>query len=316
MNHIVNYINKELGMSIEITPVNKRCIHNLPTFLTSMYCLFSGKIHEQSVIFARYMPEIVLAPSNYAKHERMLRQVFNDPIIFVFNQIQSYNKKRISDLGINYIVSDSVIHLPELFIILSKTAKKDHVVIAKPLTPTAQTVLLYYLYNNKNDLSYKQLQESLGMPYPTVCRTIEILKTSKLCRVVGSRDKTIQFDVDKIELFNRALPLMKSPVKRVIYSETVPNLSYKTGMTALSEYTMINPDVFEHVAISYGEYKQLKDYSIEDNHLPIHIEVWDYDPSMFAQKDVVDVISLYLSLKDNQDERIHYELNQIIQHLW
>ena len=314
MDQVVKYIKKELGINIELSPVERN--HSLPTFLTSLYCLYKGKIYEQSVVFAQYMSDSILAPSNYPKHEKMLKQVFAVPVIFVFNQIQSYNKKRLSSLGVNFIVLDSQIYLPELLIVLSKPPKTKRIDADKPLTPTAQVVLLYYFYGNDNIFSYKQLQEALGMPYPTVCRAIEVLTVSKLCRVVGLREKTIQFDDDKVELFNKALPLMKSPVKKVLFAEKGPELAYKTGITALSEYTMINPDEYEHLAISYEESKQLKNYSTEDHYLPMHIEVWGYNPALFAKEGVVDKISLYLSMKDNQDERIQYELNQMIQKIW
>lgn len=316
MNQVVKYIKQELGTDVEITPVDNKHVRKLPVYLTSIYSFCAGKINGQSVVFAQYMPEAILAPSNYAKHEKLLRQVFETPIIFVFNQIQSYNKKRISSLGINYIIPDSQIHLPELYIILSKTPKKTQIERITSLTPSAQTVILNYLFGDENDFTYKHLQDVLEMPYPTVCRAIETLTRSELCQVLGSRNKTIHFTEDKATLFNQALLLMKTPIKKVVYADDVPEHSYKAGITALSEYTMINLDEYEHVAISYDESKWLKDFSTEDKYLPVHIEVWDYDPALFAKDGIVDKISLFLSIKDNQDERLQYEMNQMIQQLW
>ena len=48
------------------------------------------------------------------------------------------------------------------------------------------------------------------------------------------------------------------------------------------------------------------------------IEVWKYNPKtlvedVFNENSVVDPLSLYLSLKDNQDERIEMALEQIIE---
>lgn len=316
MNQIIKYIKQELGADVGIAPVDNKNVRKLPVYLSSIYNFYAGKINGQSVVFAQYMPESILAPSNYAKQERILRQVWGTPIIFVFNQIQSYNKKRIGTLGINFIIPDSQIHLPELYIILSKSPKKTQIESITSLTPSAQTIILHYLFGDENDFTYKHLQDVLEMPYPTVCRAIETLTKSKMCHVIGSRSKTIHFAEDKATLFNQALLLMKTPVKKVVYADDVPEHAYKAGITALSAFTMVNPDEYEHVAISYDESKRLKDFSTEDKYLPVHIEVWDYDPALFAKDGIVDKISLFLSIKDNQDERLQYEMNQMIQQLW
>lgn len=316
MNQVVIYIKQELGTDVEITPADNKYVRKLPVYLTSIYKFYVGNINGQSVVFAQYVPATILAPSNYAKHERTIRQVFETPVIFVINQIQSYNKKRISSLGINFIVPNSQIYLPELYIVLSKSPQKNQIESVVSLTPSAQTIMLHYLFCDENDFTYKHLQDVLEMPYPTVCRAIEILTKFKLCQVLGLRSKKIHFEEDKASLFTQALTLMKTPVRKKVYADVVPEHAYKAGITALSEYTMVNPDEYEHVAISYDEFKWLKDFSTEDKYLPVHIEVWDYNPALFAKDGIVDKISLFLSIKDNQDERLQYEMNQMIQQLW
>jgi hypothetical protein len=39
--------------------------------------------------------------------------------------------------------------------------------------------------------------------------------------------------------------------------------------------------------------------------------VWSYKPELFAKERVVDRLSLYLSLKDNEDERVQAALEGI-----
>jgi len=41
----------------------------------------------------------------------------------------------------------------------------------------------------------------------------------------------------------------------------------------------------------------------------IEIEIWSYDPALFGQDGTVDRLSLYLSLKDNHDERVESALD-------
>ena len=42
------------------------------------------------------------------------------------------------------------------------------------------------------------------------------------------------------------------------------------------------------------------------------IEVWRYNPMLLAKSNVVDPLSLYLSLKTNEDERVRIELKNLI----
>lgn len=42
------------------------------------------------------------------------------------------------------------------------------------------------------------------------------------------------------------------------------------------------------------------------------IQVWKYNPQILSSTGVVDKLSLYLSLKDNEDERIQIELERLI----
>jgi len=316
MEQAIKYVQEELGIKIEISPVEDKRINSLPVYLANLYSLYTGRINECAVLFAHFIPETIIAPSNYTKHEKILKQVWQMPIIFVLDQVQSYNRRRLSSLGINLIVPGVLIYLPELFIVLSKDNKHNNSTTVKSLSPTAQTVLLYYLYGKENDFSYAQIQNTLKMPYQTVCRAMEMLVRLNLCQTIGSRNKCVHFESNKRELLDQALPLLKSPVNKVIYTEKVPGNAYKTGLSALTEYSMINPDEYEHVAISNETLKELGAFSQEDKYLPIHIEVWNYNPALFANDGVVDKISLYLSMKDRQDERIKYELNQMIQQLW
>ena len=316
MEQAIKYVQEELGIKIEVSPVEDKRINSLPVYLANLYSLYTGRINECSVLFAHFIPDTIIAPSNYSKHQKILGQIWQMPIIFVLDKVQSYNRKRISSLGINLIVPGVLIYLPDLLIVLSKDNKYQNPTVVKSLSPTAQTVLLYYLYGKGNDFSYAQIQQALDMPYQTVCRAIEMLVRLKMCQTIGLRNKCVHFEGDKSKLLDQALPFLKSPVDKLIYTEKKPEHAYKAGQTALSEYSMLNPDEYEHIAISNDTFKKLGSFSKEDKYLPIHVEVWDYNPALFANDGVVDKISLYLSVKDRQNERIKYELNQMIQQLW
>lgn len=317
MKEVIKYIKEMLDTDLVLSPISNSQNKNIPFYLAGAYKFYWGKIQGNTVVFAEFQQDTMLSPGKYAKHELIIKNALQAPVVFVFRNIQSYNRKRLVSNKINFIVPNSQIYLPDLWINISnKGDRKNKNKNVNHITPTAQTILLYYFLQNSNDFTYAHLQEVLGMPYPTICKAIETLNHMKLCEAIGSRSKIVHFAEDKAGLFEQSAPLMKSPVKRMVYSDTLPKKSYRSGIYALSDYTMINPPEWKQVAISQEEYKKLESYSNDDFLLPFHIEVWSYDPGHFAQNGLVDKISLYLSLKENADERVQHELKQMIRQLW
>jgi hypothetical protein len=42
------------------------------------------------------------------------------------------------------------------------------------------------------------------------------------------------------------------------------------------------------------------------------IEIWNYAPELFAKKGIVDPLSLFLTLKNTEDERIEMVLDNLL----
>ena len=71
----------------------------------------------------------------------------------------------------------------------------------------------------------------------------------------------------------------------------------------------------EHPVYAIG-YKQWQSLSLEPREGPddanIELEIWHYDPALFAVSGHVDPFSLYLSLRELQDERVEKALETIM----
>lgn len=53
---------------------------------------------------------------------------------------------------------------------------------------------------------------------------------------------------------------------------------------------------------------------INDQNL-LELELWTYDPYLFAEGDRLDVASLYASLQENNDERIEQALKEVLREM-
>jgi hypothetical protein len=93
----------------------------------------------------------------------------------------------------------------------------------------------------------------------------------------------------------------------------------------LTEYSNLNPDIQEHRAMEKGLFYGLKNMEAFVDMNPQEgrycLEVWKYNPLVLTKgngtQSLVDPLSLYLSMKHMNDERIAIALEGIInKYIW
>jgi hypothetical protein len=93
-----------------------------------------------------------------------------------------------------------------------------------------------------------------------------------------------------------------------------------SGITALANYTNIAEGAVQYFAISTDELKQLQkandfpEWNNQDGNYCL--EVWSYEPKSLGTSEIVDPLSLFLSMRIEKDERIEISLEQLIHGLW
>lgn len=104
---------------------------------------------------------------------------------------------------------------------------------------------------------------------------------------------------------------MQSPVRkvRVIGGRVENRVAPLAGESALARYTMLAMPRIETRAILSVRWKRLEKKlalapasAFEDEQ--IEVQTWTYDLQILTQADVIDRLSLYLSVRENPDERI------------
>ncbi|MBK8874366.1 MAG: hypothetical protein IPN13_10755 [Bacteroidetes bacterium] len=89
----------------------------------------------------------------------------------------------------------------------------------------------------------------------------------------------------------------------------------KTNISALADYTSINAEQREYYACKLSTWNFLEGVNFQpSNALEANycIEVWKYDPYFLAEDGCVDKLSLYLSLRHHQDERVQIALDELM----
>jgi len=330
MKVLKQYIETTLGAAVQFESLASEQKAKLPFYFNQTYHLFEASMFDHELIFAKLIDTRSFTASQSANNLLKLHKLLKKPIVLVLDEITSYNRIRLIDKRVNFIVPGKQMFLPEMLVDLRESfAKPQSEQQKKTLTPSSQFLLLFHILNQESKWSFeektlKEIAERLDYTPMAITKAVNNLKHLDLITTIGDKEKHIQFKQNKIELWSQLEEqnLWKTPVlKRIYIDELPPNTSTQLSNTsALPAYSNVNPSRQEFRAMDKSNFYSLKKCNAiaetNVNEGRYCLEIWKYNPALLAKlvqgdNSVVDPLSLYLSLKDETDERIEIALEQI-----
>ncbi len=319
---IIAYLEKALALRPTFS--DKAYSESIPYIIKNNYILSNLKLLDHSFLLLWERENVETSPATIAKHIRWLEDRIGLPAIFGFKSIEAYNRKRLVERKIPFIVPGSQLYLPDLGIDFQEHLKKARSK-KDTLSPSAQLVLLAYLLRKPeiDNWTATNLAGVFNTSKMTMSRAIDSLIDVELIDVVQDwREKQIYFKEDRKTLWKRALPYLKSPVQKRVFVENIDvDIGTVAGLCALAELTMIASPARKVRALSRKEWKSLQ----KDKNLRIipdvskelaafEFEIWRYDPKVLSIDGIADPLSLYLSSPDEgeNDERVQGELKHLL----
>ena len=165
----------------------------------------------------------------------------------------------------------------------------------------------------------RYLQGIMPYNYLALSRAVIHLENCGLCRTSkdGTGTKIIHFACPKRELWQKSQKILSSPVKKILYSDSLLEENFSMSrMNALSQYSHLNPEPYGSIAV-WDRIFRTSDFPCNDIEGNYRIEIWKYPATMPGQpnSNVVDKLSLYLSMKEETDARIEKELEILIERM-
>ena len=316
METLKKYIESTLGIKVEIIPVAKEKMKGLPYFVESNYNLFSMGLFDRELLLVELKENI--PAEQLRKHLNIIQKAFQLLTVAVLQPIEAYNRLRLIEKKVPFIIAGKQMFMPQLFIDLKEfgvhvTEKQE------TMQPAAQLLLLFHLQvESLEGFNLKTIAEKLEYNSATITRAVKYLLSINLCVLHGTKDKFLHFNFSKHELWSKSESLMFNPTKKSTYYAGVLNESglKKTNINALSDYSDLNPTIMAFYAAKPGYIQQLRNENpTQTGQLEgdICIEEWKYDPQKLSNSGTVDRLSLYLCLKENKDERVQDALEQMIE---
>ncbi|MBO7051727.1 MAG: hypothetical protein J6W24_03575 [Prevotella sp.] len=307
----VDYLAELTGSEVKVLAHANRDDAKLPLAIISCYNLCDVEFIETVVTIAMPTEQDGISPMQLAKHQAKMMEAFHHPVVFVLESVESYKIPRLTQARVNFIVPGKLIFIPSLLIAL-RELKNKAIVMPEKMPPVAQMLVLYHLEKgNLDGLNTAEIAELTGLAYPTINVALRWLDINKIITLVGGKQKHVEIIMSKIELWNKSLPLMSSPIERILFADTKPVGGLMAGETAMGHYTMLAEPATPVIAIDKAAAKE-NAALMNKEYGDIKVEVWRYSPALLSEEGCVDKLSLYLCMKDSPDERIQMECDTLI----
>jgi len=308
-------------LDIDTRPKQWQGAGNLPIFLRNTYVFFGVRILGVSCLVMATRGKTEQTPATIQKHILQVRKKWQDEVIYLQQKVTAYNRKRLIQYKIPFVVPLNQMYLPFLGIDLREHFRN----IREPeasFSPSTQVVVLYYLsQHGQLRLTPKTLANELGYSIMTMTRALDELDGVGLGTIaMEGRERVLRFNQDKRLVWETALERLRNPVKKRIWVKTFSNKSFgvKAGLSALASYSNLAEPVNPVLALERKYWKKVKtndDVMVLDIAEPdaSELEIWSYSPNLFANKGVVDRFSLFLSTKEDNDERVQSALERMME---
>jgi DNA-binding MarR family transcriptional regulator len=314
MNILKKYIDETLGIETTIIPLKQQLAKQLPLYITAVYNVQQTAFYGRPICLLIANTENTQTPAQLHKQMQLVEQKTGLTVVFVFEKVISYNIKRMIQVGLNFIIPNKQLFIPALMMDLRKMPATIPLK-TECLTPIAQLMLLYHLQKRElNNLTTQQLSDKFNQTYLKTSRAVKNLEALGLCNLTSGKEKKIQFTAKGKELWLKAQSSFQNPIERVLFTDellTDDRQAFASNINALAHYSMLNDETKRYYAIGKNNLKSL---AVETNKYAGDntIEVWRYNPDLLSDNGFIDRLSLYLIFKNDSDERVQTELEQLI----
>jgi DNA-binding MarR family transcriptional regulator len=309
------YLEDNLDASVQIRPIDLSA--QLPYFYTEYYRLYNLVINGVDYLLCEARD--ILIAKQVRTQLAELESRIGKQTVYLSTEINASLRRSLVEKRVSFIIPKSQIYLPKLGIVFNDRYHSTRYT-QDSLSPVAQVILIRTILNREYDsVTASEYAGKLSYAIMSVSRAFtEFVTYGLVSREEHWRRKPITWLYQGRELWEKALPLLFNPAQKSLWINNSERLSYcLAGISALSRYSMINEDDYlTYATISSIAKKDFGIHYMNHRNRPSdnfnQLQIWRYNPKLISNEDVVDRLSLYLSLKDSTDERIQIALDEMM----
>lgn len=319
-----NYLAEGIGLDSTSYVEAERQVSSLPLYLRTYYRFVQIRLFGQPVVFAVQADDRDnMTPAEYRRHYEVFREHLDAQTAIVIGEVPSYTRRQLIKMGVPFVVPGRQMFLPALL-----TDLREHFPVQKErprhVTAAAQVILLRHLVGGQIEgIALRQLANELGYSAMMVTKACKELQAAELCRTVVRRREThIQFELKRRPLWEKAFAYLRSPVRGKHWVKTPITVKdcWRAGISALATVSLLSDDSLPTYAMKHEIYRRKLEQGVihgcgGPEEATARVECWRYDPGVLVTDGIVDYLSLYLSLCDEQDERVVEARDSLLERL-
>ncbi len=314
ITEIKKYLSQNYGF--DVFARDNRADMNLSPMIASTYdfwlCSVNGVAFE--LLALKPSVQIMPTPKQIAIHiATVSRQLNGTPSVFACNRIISYNRLRLLERRIPFIVPGRQLYLPFMNIAMSDSSAqtiKEYDI----LSVAAQMLLIAYINSPNEGITIDEAASLTGYTRVSIMKAFNELEYFNFAQR-DRRTHRLVFRKNRRQLFADARRVMLNPRRRFVSLDALPQglATVESGTCALSRISMLSPPGYLEVAALSSDFGKCEKMPIVPKESARYrLELWHYPPA-FIFKDRIDPISLVLSLANEIDERVQGEVENILE---
>jgi DNA-binding MarR family transcriptional regulator len=314
------YLHETLGIAPKVrawTGTGK-----LPYFLQEAFEVRELKLLDRQILLAIDKRPERQGLANVRAQMDKLRQLAGIPVVYVTGALASYERKRLVEQKVPFLVPGNQLYLPDLGIDLREFFRKPTVAAQTALSPATQAMLIAVLLRRpwRTEWQPAEVVNELGYTAMTLSRAVKELTAAGIATLrTEGRVRWLHTERTAAQTWEYARPMLRSPVKRRVWMLPPPKGRPRplrlAGLSALARVSMLTEPRWPTYALGQAEWKAATQAGFEMLPEPLpgacEWELWHYSPALVRDSDTVDPLSLTLSLQDNQDERVQLALDEL-----
>jgi hypothetical protein len=314
------YLHEALDADVQVQPW--RDARRLPYFLQDAFYLNTIHLFDREFLLAS--PRQGRMPGLSALRTQLdkVAQLAGRPVVFAASALASYERKRLVQQKVPFVVPGNQLYLPDLGIDFREYFRQPLTAVTA-LTPATQAVFIAALLRKEWQVEWQPAEVTTALGYTAMTLTRAVRELTAAGLVAGhqeGRTRTIRMKYPPAEAWEHAKPFLRSPVKRSVWvgedlRARVPQ-SPLAGLSALAFYSMLTEPPRPTYAMGAAKWKAIQQAGVmtlpESRPDASQWQVWSYAPDLLGEGSAtVDLLSLTLSLQHEQDERVQQALEEL-----
>ena len=295
--------------------------NELPHFLRDAFQFSELELVGQPVVLAIRRAEAKQSLSEVRTLLDTVKSLAGQPAIYVTDALASYDRRRLIEQKVPFIVPGNQLYLPDLGLDLREYFRQ-RTSAAEVLSPSAQAMLITALLRQPWQSDWKPSKVALALGYTpmTLSRAVKQLTAAGLATAytVG-RARWLRMELPPEQTWELAKPALRTPVRRSVWVATHDAAAHRprrlAGLSALARYSMLSEPKWPVYALTAADWKAATDAGVRELPEPEtgaqEWQLWNYSPALVPDSNTVDTFSLTLSLYENADDRIQLALDEL-----